>query len=75
MKRLIIIWIFTIKQIEEQLKNYGFFVRCHRAYIINMNHIDSIEGNAKGYKLQLLNVSKEIPVSRTYIQVLKERIM
>lgn len=65
----------TIKQIEEQLNNYGFFVRCHRAYIINMNHIDSIEGNAKGYKLQLLNVSKEIPVSRTYIQVLKERIM
>ncbi len=64
----------TIKQIEEQLRDYSFFVRCHRAYIVNVNHINNIEGNAQGYKLKLLNVSKEIPVSRTYMQVLKEKI-
>jgi len=64
----------TIKQIEGQLKSYPSFVRCHRAYIVNIDQITNIEGNAQGYKLKLQNSSKEIPVSRTYMQTLRDRI-
>jgi len=64
----------TIKQIEEQLKSYPSFVRCHRAYIVNIDQITNIEGNAQGYKLKLQNTPKEIPVSRTYMQTLRDRI-
>jgi len=64
----------TIKQMEEQLKDHQSFIRCHRAYIVNMNQITNIEGNAQGYKLRLRKTDKDIPVSRTYIQALKDRI-
>lgn len=64
----------TIKQIEEQLKDYPSLIRCHRAYIVNTGQIVNIEGNARGYKLKLGKTDKEIPVSRTYMQAFKDRI-
>ena len=65
----------TIKQIEEQLIGHPGFVRCHRAYIVNTNRIIHINGNAQGYKLLLQGIAKEVPVSRTYIQNLKETLV
>ncbi len=62
----------TIKQMEEKLHLYNTLVRCHRAYIINIDHIINIEGNAQGYRLTLKDCLQEIPVSRTYMKELKE---
>lgn len=61
----------TIKQMEESFQNYPMFIRCHRAFIVNINHISSTQGNAQGYQLTLSNVPQEIPVSRTYLKNLK----
>lgn len=62
----------TIKQMEEEMQPFQNFIRCHRAYIININHIRNICGNAQGYRLSLTFISQEIPVSRTYLKDLKE---
>ena len=43
----------TIKQMDEMMEKYGCFVRCHRAYIVNVNKIMNINGNAQGYRLNL----------------------
>lgn len=64
----------TIKQIEEQLHEYPELVRCHRAFIVNSNHITRVNGNAQGYRLRLNNITPEIPVSRTYMKSLKETL-
>ena len=64
----------TIKQIEEILLPYNIFIRCHRAFIVNINHISNIAGNAQGYKLTLNNGEEEIPVSRTYMKALKDSL-
>ncbi|MDR2009096.1 MAG: LytTR family transcriptional regulator [Bacteroidales bacterium] len=64
----------TIKQIEEQLQDYPFVIRCHRAFIVNIHMITKIKGNAQGYKLQLKEITKEIPVSRTYMENFKKAI-
>jgi len=64
----------TIKQIEEQLNRYDILIRCHRAFIINMNHILKVSGNAQGYKLYLRHIQEAIPVSRTYTTSLKESL-
>lgn len=64
----------TIKQIEEQLIGYPMLTRCHRAFIVNINQIDNIRGNTHGYKIKLHHVATEIPVSRTYIDQLKNAI-
>jgi multisubunit Na+/H+ antiporter MnhG subunit len=62
----------TIRQIEETLQQELAFVRCHRAYIVNTGRIDRVTGNAQGYKLSLRDTSEEIPVSRIYLNAIKE---
>lgn len=58
----------TIKQVEEVLDTYGYFIRCHRAYIVNTDKIVNVNGNAQGYRLSLHGTEQEVPVSRTYIK-------
>ncbi len=57
----------TLQDVENQLKEYPQFVRCHRAYIINMNKVQKVNGNAQGLKLTIQDSSFMVPVSRTYI--------
>ena len=63
----------NLKTLEQSLTNsYSILIRCHRSYMINMNKIISMKGNAQGYRLKLKNLNQEIPVSRSYIKTLKE---
>ncbi len=64
----------TIKQIEEQVTGYPELIRCHRAFIVNSDHITKVNGNTQGYRLGLDNILQEIPVSRTYMKSLKDTL-
>lgn len=55
----------TLKKAEQMLKDHPVFLRCHRAYIVNLASVKHVSGNAQGFKLHLQNVSDVIPVSRT----------
>jgi DNA-binding LytR/AlgR family response regulator len=56
---------------EEQLQSTAV-VRCHRSFLINVNAIEHVSGNAQGLRLQLVMVSGvEVPVSRSYIPKLR----
>lgn len=44
--------------------------RCHRSYIINLEKVKDIKGNAQGYKLFLQEIDFEIPVSRSFISII-----
>lgn len=55
----------TLAKAEETAHPYPFLFRCHRAYIVNLDKIINIEGNAQGYRLQLQNNPEIIPVSRS----------
>ena len=54
----------NLKKLELQLDN-SFTLRCHRSYIINVNAISTISGNANGYRLKVNGLDFSIPVSRT----------
>lgn len=41
--------------------------KCHRSYIVNLDKVKKIQGNAQGYKLSLPEIDFEIPVSRSFI--------
>lgn len=59
----------TLKEFSDQLKSYPFIFKTHRSYIVNLNAIESVSGNAQGYALYLKNYSKRtIPVSRSKVQ-------
>jgi hypothetical protein len=57
----------TIGSMEVQLKATDV-IRCHRSYLVNVDSIEKVTGNAQGLKLTLRDVSdQEIPVSRSFI--------
>ncbi|RRB03792.1 LytR/AlgR family response regulator transcription factor [Larkinella rosea] len=41
-------------------------VRCHRSYIVNLEKVEKVTGNAQGYKLHLHNGQLQLPVARKY---------
>jgi hypothetical protein len=57
----------ALKRFEQQLAHYSFIQRCHRSYIINLEQVEHISGNAQGYRMSLKNYdSIIIPVARNY---------
>jgi DNA-binding LytR/AlgR family response regulator len=62
----------TIKHIEDMLLPYAVFVRCHRAYIVNINQISTIAAHEQGFRLNLFDTLEIIPVSHAYLGDLKD---
>lgn len=58
----------TLKQLEEELKEYNI-IRCHRSFMVNIDHIKLIEKQKDGLTIRLDHAKlTEVPVSKTYIQ-------
>ncbi len=53
-----------LKALEAQLATPPF-VRSHRSYIVNLNQVQRVSGNAQGYRLHLGEGKTEVPVSRS----------
>ena len=64
----------TMKRMEMLLEGCPNYIKTHRSYIVNMNQIDSVTGNAQGYKLVLKNCTSIIPVSRSMILAFNEKM-
>lgn len=64
----------TIANFESRFQNTSI-VRCHRSYLVNIESILSVDGNAQGLKLQLKGVDGiEVPVSRSYVSDLRAHL-
>ena len=48
--------------------------RCHRSYVVNINCIENISGNAQSLKLELTK-NCIVPVSRSFIKEFKKRLV
>ncbi|MGV3559752.1 LytR/AlgR family response regulator transcription factor [Larkinella arboricola] len=44
--------------------------RCHRSYIVNLERVEKVTGNAQGYKLHVYDGMFQIPVARKYNETL-----
>jgi len=55
----------SLKAIEEQLSKKPSFYRCHKQYIINLNHIQKVNGNARNLELIIEHLDAPVPVSRS----------
>jgi len=64
----------TLKTVEAALTDDPQFLRCHRAFIVNLRAINHTSGNARGYQLQVSGSDREIPVSRSYLAAFDERM-
>ena len=62
----------TLSSFETQLKESSSLKRCHRSHLVNLKKVKDISGNAQGLKLELINQSEMVPVSRKYIPLVKQ---
>jgi len=65
----------TMRKAEEALETWPGFFRCHRAYIINLDKVEHVEGNAQGYKVRLANTEESIPVSRNLNNEFSDKLL
>ena len=53
-----------LKALAAELPPESFF-QCHKSYVVNVQHIRKVKGNARNYTLELQFDSMEIPVARS----------
>lgn len=61
---------YSLASVEEDNRNIDEIFRCHKSYLVNKRRIESISGNAAGYKIKLYNCDMLIPISRKWNKTL-----
>ena len=64
----------TLTRAESQLESHPDIMKCHRAFLVNIANIEQAKGNAQGLRLHLKHTDVEIPVSRNYINDLRDKM-
>ncbi len=65
----------TMKKATETVFPHSTFFRCHRAYIVNLDKIEQVDGNAQGYKIKLRGLEEHLPVSRNLNREFSDRLL
>ena len=55
----------TSKQMEETLKEYPMVVRCHRAFLVNLQQVEKIVSQSGTMQLKMRHTGDILPVSRS----------
>ncbi len=64
----------TLSNFLSQFSDFPFIIKTHRSYVMNLKKVKEVNGNAQGYKLQLVDsIDSMIPVSRSYISIFQEK--
>jgi len=64
----------TSKQMEDALKAYPMIVRCHRAFLVNLQQVEQIVSHAGSMQLHIKHCHDSLPVSRSNMAQIKEAI-
>ena len=62
----------TLKEIEEQLQDFDFFIRVHHSYLVNLNEVTKYVRGEGGYVI--LNDASTINVSRSRKEMLLKKL-
>ena len=64
----------TLKRSLDFFANHPEIIQCHRAFLVNTSKIINAKGNSQGLRLSLENCETEVPVSRGYVERIKNKI-
>ncbi len=64
----------TLKRSLDFFINTKEIIQCHRAFIVNANKILKAKGNSQGLRLSLKNCETEVPVSRGFVNQVRDII-
>ena len=60
----------SLTRLESQILSENI-VRCHRSFIVNLDKVEKVTGNAQGYKLHLKSPELLVPVARKYSEIVE----
>ena len=60
----------SLTRLENQISSENI-VRCHRSFIVNLDKVVKVTGNAQGYKLHLGTPELLVPVARKYSEIVE----
>ncbi len=60
-------------RLENQV-SLPYVLRCHRSYLVNIRSVQSVTGNAQGYRLRFASVGEPVPVARSYANRIREQL-
>lgn len=60
----------SLTRLEGQISSENI-VRCHRSFIVNLDKVEKVTGNAQGYKLHLEAPELLVPVARKYSEIVE----
>ncbi len=64
----------SVKILAEQAAVAGSIFRCHKSFLVNLQQVTHISGNAQGYKLHLQQNEFTVPVSRSLNAQIKQQL-
>lgn len=64
----------TSKQMEEDLQPYPTIVRCHRAFLVNLQQVEKIVSRAGAMQLLVKHCDDSLPVSRSHMSAIKQAL-
>lgn len=64
----------TMKKVAMQCSGYKNLLRCHRSYMVNIDNVREVEGNAQGLKLHMKYDAGFVPVSRSAVAIVKKML-
>ena len=65
----------TLRKAESVTLSDPRFYKCHRAYIINLDKISHVEGNAQGYRVRFDGYEDFVPVSRNVSTEFSDKLL
>jgi len=65
----------TLTKAEETVIVHPNFLKCQRAFIINLDKVVHVEGNAQGYKVKIEGYDELVPVSRNLNQEFSDKLL
>jgi hypothetical protein len=65
----------SLGRLESQVADAGRpnrIIRCHRSFVVNLDRVERVTGNAQGYKLHLAGDQTVVPVARKYNDLIRQ---
>ena len=62
-----------LSKVLEQLDDADI-LQVHRSYLVNLENVKTLTGKSPNYILQLQALDEEVPISRTKVQMVREKL-